>query len=222
MARLNPNIKRAVETRRQYLGKIILFCEGSTEYNYFDHFAKIINGNRSKYSHIEIEFEKANGNARTVLNCANSFLQEKNNCAKYSTYEKYLVFDCDDPSDIQEVILDMKKSNHSFILLLSNVLFETWLLMHFEILDEKLKKSEIIKKLKNSLGISRYTSKVKSSTGIIRQIIGNGDAVRCAIKNAKDLDEKYKKADYNVGENIDKMNPYTTVYDLVEKILMEI
>lgn len=222
MARLNPNLKRTVGTKKQYLGKIILFCEGKTEYNYFDYFAKIIDGNKIKYSHIEIEFVPAHGNARTVLNTANDFLQQGNNASKYSTYEKYLIFDCDDPSDIQAVINDMNESEHSFILLLTNLLFETWLLMHFEIVDKQLKKSEVIKRLREALEITRYTSKQKASPGIIRKIIGNGESVRNAIDNAKNLEKKYIKADYKIEEQIGKMNPYTTVHKLVEKILMEI
>jgi hypothetical protein len=216
--RLNPYLQRSVETKKTYLGKTILFCEGKTEYNYFDYFADIIKRNGDKYSHIELKLITAEGNAQTVLNHANDFLENEGNSLKYTSYDKYLVFDSDDPPNIKEVLKDMKESEHSYILLLSNLLFETWLLMHFEILDSPLKKRKIYEKLADKLGYDNYV-KHKSSPGMIRQIIGNCDSVRNAIKNAKELEKTYGERNYNYEECIDSMNPYTTVHQLVEKLI---
>ena len=54
------------------------------------------------------------------------------NLLKYLYYEKHLVFDCDAPDNIQEVITKMRKSDNGYILDYSNLLFETWLVMHFQ------------------------------------------------------------------------------------------
>lgn len=223
VARLRPNMKREVGVRKQYIGKIVLFCEGTTEYNYFNHFAKIINCNDSnKYTHIKMELMKADGNAKTVFNYAESFLYEEENSSKYNIYEKYLVFDCDDPPEIQEVINEMMNSKNEYGLLLTNYLFELWMLMHFEIVDEPLRKSMIYKRLCDKLGIETYKSKQKSSEGIIRQMIGDGQNVKNAIKNAKILEKMYDGKGLNIRTDIHKMNPFTSVHKLVEKILLEI
>lgn len=68
------------------------------------------------------------------------------------------------------------------------------------------------------MGISRYTSKQKASIGMIRKIIGNGDSVKDAIENAKNLENKYNEDNYKIDKEIDKMNSYTTVHKLVENI----
>ena len=47
-----------------------------------------------------------------------------------------MIFDCDAPSDIQDVITEMTKSENEYILDYSNLLFETWLVMHFKEINE--------------------------------------------------------------------------------------
>lgn len=221
MARLKPYSKREEGTKKQFLGKILLFCEGTTESNYFDYFKTSLGKNITKYSNIEIQCENVKGNAKTVLNYAENFLDNDNNASIYKNHEKYLVFDCDDPPNIQEVINDMKSSDHEYILLPTNLLFETWLLMHFEIVDEKLTKRKTEEKLCVFLNIKKYTSKIKASPGIIAEVIGNGDNIKAAIENAKTLEKKYSNK-YKIENDINEMNPYTTVHNLVEKILLEI
>ncbi len=126
MGRTMLSPQRLSEIKKINIGHIIIFCEGKTEKYYFDYFAKIIKKN--KYTDIEVVLETANGNAQSVLNYANKFMSDESNNQKYSTYGKYLAFDCDAPPDIQAVI----SSADEYELLISNHLFETWLLMHFE------------------------------------------------------------------------------------------
>lgn len=103
----------------------MLFCEGQTEVIYFEYFAEIIQKNRNKYVHLDIESIPANGNAKQVLNFAESFLLDKVNMQKYSLYEKNLVFDCDAPREIEKVLRDMLASTNDYTLSLTNLLFET-------------------------------------------------------------------------------------------------
>ena len=64
---LSPNRKVAIE--KEYLGKIIVFCEGMSEKCYLDYFVSILTKN--KYNDIRVETESADGNSRAVLNFAN-------------------------------------------------------------------------------------------------------------------------------------------------------
>ncbi|HEX3046889.1 MAG TPA: RloB family protein [Bacillota bacterium] len=221
MARLDPTTPRKPKQGEQYLGKVILFCEGHTENNYFDHFATIINNNQNKYSHIEVVPILADGNARRVLNFANEYMSDENHAKKYSMYYKYLIFDCDDPDDISQVIFDMRRAN-SYTLMPTNLVFETWLLMHFEDISSPLTKSKTYQNLADALGIGYYGDKEKASEGIIRKIIGNGDSVRMAIINAKRLDQIYQDKNYTIEKDIKEMNPYTALHILVENIFIEL
>lgn len=184
---------------------------GRTEKYYFDYFAEIIKKN--KYTDIEVIIETANGNAQTVLNLADRFMEEEENNQKYSTYGKYLAFDCDDPPDIQTVVL----ASREYELLISNYLFETWLLMHFEEVDTKLTKREIYRRLSDHL----HGDYSKGHKGKTREIVLNGSIER-AIDNAKLLEKLYRSQGKNVFSDIVGMNPYTSVYKLVEQFMLEI
>lgn len=178
-----------------------------TEKNYIDYFAEIINKN--KYTDIHIETESSNGNAKNVFNFANRFLEEEANNRNYTHYNIYLIFDCDDPPNIQEVIKDMLNSDKDYSILVSNFLFEIWLLMHFEYVAAKLSKRQIYEKL------NTYLKKdyKKADCGIIREIISNGD-IEEAIKNAYELEEKYIQNNKGIAKDIESMNPYTNVVNL--------
>lgn len=145
MGRTQLSPQRLSETKKTNIGRIIIFCEGKTEKYYFDYFAEIIKKN--KYTDVEVILKTANGNAQTVLNCANEFMADEKHNQKFSTYGKYLAFDCDDPPDIQTVVL----AAAGYELLISNHLFETWLLMHFEDVEEKISKREIYRRLSSHL-----------------------------------------------------------------------
>ncbi len=157
--------------------------------------------------------ESADGNAQTVLNCANDFLSSEDNNRKYKNHGKYLVFDCDAPPTIQTVINEAG----DYKLLISNHLFETWLLMHFEDVEIKLPKRKIHAKLSEYL-CRKYS---KGRKGITREIIINGDIGK-AIDNAKVLVSKYEAEGKTIYTNIDEMNPYTNVYELIEQFMVEI
>lgn len=211
MGRTQLTPRRMSETKRLNIGKIIIFCEGKTEKYYFDYFSEIIRNN--KYNDIEVVLETANGNAQTVLSYANRFLSDDENNRKFTNYGKYLVFDCDDPPEIQSVVAAAK----DYELLISNHLFETWLLMHFEDIEEKISKREIYRRLSEHLK-SDYS---KGQKGKTREIINNGN-IEKAIDNAKFLENKYKSDEKTIFTDIKNMNPYTSVHKLVEQFMVEI
>lgn len=157
--------------------------------------------------------ETAGGNAQTVLNCANQFMKNEENNRKFAVYGKYLAFDCDDPPDIQSVVL----AAAGYELPVSNHLFETWLLMHFEDVGEKISKREIYQRLSSHLR-NAYS---KGHKGKTREIIQNGN-IEKAIDNAKTLERQYMSQGKYIFSDIEDMNPFTTVHKLVEQFMIEI
>lgn len=213
MGRTRLSQKRLSEIKKVNIGHIVVFCEGNTEKYYFDYFAKILNKN--KYTNIEVVLKSANGNAQGVLNYANDFLSDEKNNQKFANYKKYLVFDCDAPENIQAVILSAAVKNYE--LLVSNYMFETWLLMHFEDVEKKLSKRETYKRLTSHLN-DKYKKGFKGKTC---EIIQNG-SIEKAIENAKLLEKKYNDNKKNILTNINDMNPYSNVYKLIEQFMAEI
>jgi hypothetical protein len=215
--------QRLKEIKKQNIGHILIFCEGSTEHNYMDYFAQIINKKENKYTDIIVELEVAGGNARRVLRYADAFLMDDDNNRKYTLYKKYLVFDCDNPKDIQTVINDANASNNEYELLVSNFLFETWLLMHYENIGEGLHKSKTYRRLEEHLALDRLAySKKKNSRGLIRKIIEGKNNVDNAIQYARKIDGEHLAKGENLNTSIKKMNPYSNVYKLVEQFMVEI
>jgi hypothetical protein len=211
---------RAMANKELNIGRLIIFCEGSTEENYLKYFSNIIN--QSKYNDVAVEINTADGNAMTVLKYANDFLSKEVNQRKYNNYEKYLIFDCDDPPNVQEVISMALSSENEYNLLISNPLFEIWLLMHFEEVSSTLGKRTIYKKMEDHLNLDDKTyAKHKNDSGIIRQIIST-ESVKSAIDNAKTLEIFYNSQNKTFSTNLDELNPYTNLHTLVEQFLVAV
>lgn len=212
MGRTQLSPQRLAGTKKTNIGRIIIFCEGKTEKYYFDYFTEIIKKN--KYTDVEVVLEAADGNAQRVVNYANEFMLSAENSQKFSSYGKYLVFDCDAPKDIQPVVA---QAANSYELLISNYLFETWLSMHFEDVEVKLSRAEIYRRLSRYL-CNEYT---KGHKGKTREIVQNGD-IEKAIDNAKALEQRYANEGKSVFTCIKDMNPYTSVHKLIEQFMVEI
>jgi len=211
MGRTELSPQRLAATQRTNIGRIIIFCEGNTEKYYFDYFSEILNMN--KFTDVEVVTESVNANALTVLNFANEFLSLEENNRKFSAYGKYLAFDCDDPKEIQAVITAAK----DYELLISNYLFEIWLLMHYEEVELKLSKQQIYQHLSEYLN-SPYR---KGKKGIIREIIRTG-SIEKAIDNGIKLEKVYEEQGKTIDKNIKEMNPFSNVYKVIEQFMLEI
>lgn len=227
MPRLVNGERKITNPKPENAGKLLIFCEGHTEYNYLDYFRSYIDNNlRAKYSDIVIEPINAEGNAMHVYNYAEEFLGIDENASKYLHYEKHLVFDCDAPENIQEVIALMKDSENDYILDYSNLLFETWLVMHFQNLEpgKDNSKRAILKLMRDYLDVTKYTKKMKASKGTIGKILGsNGnEKIRAAIENAKLLEKHWKDTGKDMDKDITQMNPAVDIYKLIERLLDEI
>lgn len=227
MPRLVNGERKITNPKPENAGKLLIFCEGYTEYNYLDYFRIYIDNNlHASYSDIVIEPINTEGNAMHVYKYAEDFLSIDENSSKYLYYEKHLIFDCDEPKNIQEVIALMKNSKSNYILDYSNLLFETWLVMHFQNLEPKRDNSKraIIKLMRDYLNVTKYTSKVKASKGTIGKILGSdgNEKIRNAIENAKLLEKHWKDMGKDVDMDITQMNPAVDIYKLIERLLDEI
>lgn len=227
MPRLVNGERKITNPKPENAGKLLIFCEGATEFNYLEYFRKYINNNlRAKYSDVVIEPINTKGNAMHVYKFAEEFLSDEENASKYLYYEKHLVFDCDAPDKIQDVIAVMKQSDNNYILDYSNLLFETWLVMHFQNLmpDGDVDKRSIIRLMREYLDVTRYTDKMKAAPGTIGKILGsNGnERIRAAINNAKLLEKHWKELGFDVDKDIKKMNPAVDIYKLIERLLDEV
>lgn len=229
MPRLVNGERKIINPKPEHVGKLLIFCEGTTEYNYLSYFKKYLDSNKqNKYSDVVLEIEPIDtgGNAKHVFEFAEKFLSENNNSSKYFYYEKHLVFDCDAPENIQEIIQLMMNSDNDYFLDYSNLLFETWLVMHFQDIlpNEKNDKRKIIQLIRNYLEVDYYNSKIKASKGTIGKILGsNGNQkIRAAIENAKKLDQHWKSKGLMLQTNIKEMNPSVEIYKLIERLLDEV
>ena len=210
MPRIQLDEPRRAAFKEEYLGRMIIYCEGQTEKEYFDFFASIIE--KSKFDDIQVVIETASGNASQVYKYAQRHLENEENNRKYMNYKKYLVFDCDAPEHVQEIIQRASQSCEQFELLLSNAMFEVWLLMHFERVEESWSKVELLNRLSGYL----HHEYKKASAGVVREILSKGD-VNLAIENGLALCEAYAIEGKHVTQNIESMNPYTNVHLLVEQ-----
>lgn len=208
---------RKVETIELNIGKILIFCEGSTEKNYFEYFKSRIS---NKYDNIEILTELVSSNAQAVLNYAENFLHDEENKQNFSDYEKYLVFDCDAPPTILDVIKNAKSSDNEYKLLISSLIFEVWLLMHYEDVEDKpLSKVVIGKKLTDYLRLDNY-EKHKNDKGVIAKIIKGSSNVEKAVSNAENLRMRYDKNDIDIKMIIDEKLPFSEVDKLVRQLMI--
>lgn len=227
MGRLVNGERKITNPRPENVGQLLVFCEGSTEYNYLDYFKMYLEYNRqNSYSDIVLECVNAKGNAMRVYEVAEAYLSDDEKRSKYQNYEKHLVFDCDAPEDIQTVVDLMGNSSNEYILDYTNLLFETWLVMHYQNIwpGEECEKRNVIRCMREHLGVERYTSKVKADKGTIGKILGsNGNPrIRAAIENAKNLERYWKENGISMHQNIKVMNPSAPIYGLVERVLDEI
>ena len=120
----------------------------------------------------------------------------------------------------------MKDSENDYILDYSNLLFETWLVMHFQNLepDKDNSKRAILRLMRDYLDVTKYTKKMKSSKGTIGKILGsNGnEKIRAAIENAKALEKHWRDTGKDMDKDITQMNPSVDIYKLIERLLDEI
>lgn len=136
---------------------------------------------------------------------------KKRSLSSYS--DAWVVFDKDNNTDFDEAIELAKKEG--FNVTWSNESFELWLLLHFQDLKAAIHRNDYIKKLN-----SHFKSKNINGGTYDKNINDIFDLtkpyVKTAIKRSNELLD-FHKENNNCRPN--KMNPGTTVHDLVEELV---
>ncbi len=201
--------KRGKATRETHLGRLILFVEGKSELAYFNALKEMVRQDR--YSNLEPVNCKGK-TATNVLHRAEKFFQSNPRAADHRDDAKYLVFDCDAPPEIGELIREMRKKGYKT--LYSNACFETWLLMHVEDVKQKYTVEEAEDRLTKWLG-ARYK---KGDAKQIQRII-EGKNIAKAIERAQARCKQNADKKYNICRDVPDMNPCTSVHVLVQELL---
>ena len=227
MGRLVNGERKINNPKPENAGNLLIFCEGATEYNYLSYFKSYLEHNlKAHYSNIVLEPINTEGNAMHVYNYAEEFLKDDTNRKKYDLYEKHLVFDCDAPDNIEEVLRLMRSSENDYVIDYSNLLFETWLVMHFMILKPEMNngKRAIYEVMRHFLEVDNYGSAEKADIGTIKELLSNDGnrRIRDAVENAKALEAHWSELGMTMPDKIKEMNPSVSVYILIERLLDEI
>lgn len=216
--------KRTTDTIDVHLGSILIFCEGYTEYNYFEFLNSKSNFNTNKYNSLHVELvNSGGGGARGVFNSAVDFLSKEEN-SKYHFYEKVLLFDLDDPEDIDLmkcVFDDIRNSSYDFISYVSHLNFDIWLIMH--LIDVNIgdytSKRRIRRFLEERLQLEHSYNNYKNDPGLIAKILVDINSIKSAINCAKKLEKAYKNLELELEKDYKQMNPYSNVYIIVLDII---
>ena len=227
LGRLVNGERKISNPKPENAGSLLIFCEGSTEYNYLSYFKEYLEYNlKVHYSNIVLEPINAEGNAMHVYSYAEEFLADDTNRAKYDLYEKHLVFDCDAPENIEEVLRLMSASENDYVIDYSNLLFETWLVMHFMILAPEMNngKRKMYETMREFLGVENYGSAEKADVGTIKKLLSDDGnrRIREAVGNAKLLEQHWIEAGKTLPDKIREMNPSVSIHILIERLLDEI
>lgn len=195
-------------------GNYLIVTEGiETEVNYFTNIKKIIESlfrSNIIVDKVSLEIE---GKGRSTMVLVNEALKMRS-LRSYS--EVWVVFDKDNNKDFDEAIAFAKSKGLNVAW--SNECFELWLLLHFQNLNSAISRDDYSSKL------SEHFKKKNINNGVydknIKEIFDiTSSFVYTAIERSTRL----------VKENIQneifsptKMNPCTTVQDLVEQLIQYI
>ena len=176
----------------------LIVCEGTeTEPNYFENFVK-----RDKLS-------KVIGAGRVTL----SLVEHVSTLKNLESYDRiWVVFDEDDDKNFNKAIA--KCHNLGFEAGWSNEAFELWLYLHFEQLNNAIKRDAYIEKLETFIRKNKvyekfkYDKNNKSLYAIVRDLGDEGTA----IKRAKNLRNTVLTNNYKMSK------PCTTIDILVEEL----
>ncbi|EGT4141826.1 RloB domain-containing protein [Clostridium perfringens] len=190
--------------KKELNNKILIVCQGITEYNYFEKF---------RVDLAEVSVAKCDTGCAKIVSkkCTESPKRVVEYAIKISKDTKYrmiwCVFDKDTFPDFEEAISLAKKNGISCAF--SNKDFELWFLMHLKKQHTHISDDECKKKLGEYLN-KKYE---KTDPELYNRFKSKMDI---AINNSKIVHQSWRKAGV---VQYDKMVPCTNVYALVEELL---
>lgn len=192
-------------------GNHLIVTEGTeTEVNYFKNIKQIIENlfrNKIIVDKISLNIEGTGRSTKVLVNEA----IKKRSLGSYS--EVWVVFDKDDNSDFDEAIEMAKKEGLNIAW--SNECFELWLLLHFQYLESSISRADYYSKLtshfkENNINRGIYNKSINKIFDITYPF------VETAIQRSESLLLHHKQ---NGVFCPSKMNPSTTVQDLVKDLI---
>jgi hypothetical protein len=198
---------------------VILACEGEkTERYYFESFFEILKKSRtlSKLSCVFAPHQHTNPTG--VLDDLMRF--QDTSGRTYKDYEhRWIVIDRDEercgggghtPQDFNNAISKAKKNRPEVKVAWSNPSFEIWYLLHFHYHNTAIERDAVNIKLSTALSVSYE----KNDRAMFSRF--NKKMVSDAVRNARRLHDEAK----NAGTSPEATNPGTTVYELVELLMV--
>lgn len=181
---------------REIKARILIVCEGSkTEPNYFKSF---------KVTSAKISVFGLGQNTLGLIKEAIRLRDEADGDEKYD--QVWCVFDKDDfPEENILKAFELARVEQIKVAY-SNKSFELWYYLHFNYHDTALRGTDYIDKLKDKLGFAYQ----KNDKNMYFHLL---DRQPMAIKNAKKLSSSYDQIENEVN-----LDPYTSVYLLVEEL----
>ena len=204
--------KRNEGTKEAQPANYLIVTEGTeTEVNYFENISRIIEERFRSSIIVEKIDIKVEGTARSTRVLVNEAIK-KRSLKTYS--EVWVVFDKDDNKDFDEAITLAKKEGLNVAW--SNESFELWLLLHFQDLKSAIHRDGYTTILNTHFKNKNINNGNKYDKNIYNIFDITSPYVEIAIKRSNSLLEDHRCDKIFSPE---KMNPATTVQDLVEELI---
>lgn len=189
----------------------MILCEGSkTEPNYFNSL-KHDGQKRRALTAVDVEVYQPKSHSPLGL-VREAIIKKKRAMLKGNPYETiWLVFDRDFHKYIEDV---MKMASENGIeIIISNICFELWFLLHFEELstNQHFTKCGMLIKHMQKKHLTRYHKNGKNYQNL-------KEFTPLAIQRAKKLEQSFING-VNAHYKFHEREPYTNVYQLVEYLL---
>jgi hypothetical protein len=203
--------ERRVNTRTQSFERMLIITEGTnTEIAYFtsikEHIQERFRENLI-VDKIDIDLK---GTGRGTMEVINHALKSKN---RHTYSNVWVLFDQDDFIDFDDAI--KKGTDEGLSVAWSNRSFELWFLLHFQHVTTPMDNKALTEKLSTHLQQKGIINEVYSKK---HQILYSD--LRAFVADASKRSERLLEQYHDDGISLpSKMNPATTVYQLLDKML---
>jgi hypothetical protein len=212
--------RKTKRTLRQLKPSIYIVCEGTnTEPNYFNAIDQELDVSEKSYSITVYPRKEDKDNAskkegESIKTDAVNLVQIAQREREIKNYDEvWVVFDKDGYTKHKEAFLYAKK--HGVNLAFSSIAFEHWILLHYEQNRTAFPKSQnVIDYLEQAGYFTGYSKKADISIYPTLK-----DRTKTAIENAAWLRREMANNLADCDDKIYELNPYTTVDELVMKLL---
>lgn len=208
MARNRQGRQGRKANARNLKERIVIYCEGQTEKQYFDMLSKKYRGITINTKRIGVK-TKVMGNTAPIHLVNEAIKNLQSDKKDYQIDQAYVVFDNDDhtPAEITEAIHLATK--HQFEVIYSNISFDLWILLHFQPVNNHMTKREIYNRLNVLFQVVSYQNDLKGIN------LSNylEDLVVHAYANAQQLISNPNPVIHYINKN-----PYVNLHQFIKKI----